>query len=171
MLRKLPNLVKLTFTLLIGGLLFTACDDDSSSPSIDFNVLETIQSQDNLSSFDGLISEYELADTLAKDNPHTVFAPTDNTLDGAGLDELSEDEILELLKYHIVPQDLSFEDLQEIETLETLSGAELQLSFENDTLSINEGQVIITGSGLDASNGTVFKTDSVLTPEVQEATF
>ena len=163
MLHKLPNLFKLTFSLLIGGLLFTACDDDSSGPVNTLNVSETIQAEDNLSSANTLLTDYDLADTLAQDQPVTVFAPTDAAIEKEDLDGLTEEEIKAVLKYHIVPENLTFEELKEAETLETLQGTSLQFSTENDTISVNGGQAIITEAGLEASNGTVFKVDTVLT--------
>jgi len=163
MLHKLPNLFKLTLTLLIGGLLFTACDDDSSGPINKLNVSETIQAEDNLSSANTLLSDYDLADTLAQDRPFTVFVPTDAAIEKEDLDGLTEEEIKAILKYHIVPENLTFEELKEVETLETLQGASLQFSTEDDTVIVNDGQAMITEPGLDASNGTVFKVDTVLT--------
>ena len=81
MLYRLPKLFKATLTLLLGAVLFTACNDDSSGPDNDLTVMETIQTESNLSSVNDLISEHELADTLSNDEPFTVFAPTDAAIE------------------------------------------------------------------------------------------
>lgn len=162
MLNNIPKLFKVTLTLLIGATLFTACDDDSSGPSDDLTVMESIQTEDNLSSANDLINDYELADTLSQDEPFTVFAPTNEAVESLDMDGMSDEEIKAALQYHIVAQSINFDKLKGTESLETLNGEMLTFSTENDTVTINGGQATITAAGIDAINGTVFKVDSVL---------
>lgn len=164
MLNAIPKSLKLCLALLVGVTLFTACDDDDGSgPSGDLTVAETIETESNLSSAYELISAQELADTLNSDGPVTVFIPTDAALEEEDLSDMSDEEIQTLLKYHIVWQNLTFDELKDTESVETFNGDSLYFSADGDTVTINEDQATITAEGMEATNGTVFKVDTVLT--------
>jgi uncharacterized surface protein with fasciclin (FAS1) repeats len=165
MLNAIPKSLKLCLALVLGVTLFTACDDDDNGPgpSNDMTISETLEVEDNLSSAYDLIDSNELVDTLNSDGPITVFIPTDAALEEEDLSELSDEEVKSLLQYHIVGQDLNFDNLMDTESAETFNGNSLLFSTENDTVTINEGQTTITAEGLEATNGTVFKIDTVLT--------
>src|SRR5699024_12487691 len=105
------------------------------------------------SSANTLLTDYDLADTLAQDQPVTVFAPTDAAIEKEDLDGLTEEEIKAALKYHIVTENLTFEELKEAETMETLQGTSLQSSTSNDTISVNGDEGIINEARLEDSNG------------------
>ncbi len=156
--------LKLCLVLFVSATLFTACDDDDGSgPSGDLSIVETLEVESNLSTANELITEQELSDTLASDGPMTVFIPTDTALDEEDLSEMSDEEIQALLKYHIVGQSLTFDDLKDTESVETFNGDSLFFSADGDTVTINEDQATITDEGMEATNGMVFKIDTVLT--------
>ncbi|MCW9707347.1 fasciclin domain-containing protein [Aliifodinibius sp. 1BSP15-2V2] len=156
--------MKLCLALVLGVTLFTACDDDNGSgPDNDMNISETLELEDNLSSAYGLIDDQGLADTLSSDGPITVFIPTDTALDEEDLGDMSDEEIQTLLKYHIVWENLTFDNLKDTESVESFNGDSLYFSADSDTVTINEDQTIITDEGIEATNGIIFKVDTVLT--------
>ena len=166
MLQKIPKSFTITFALLI-GLIITGCSDDGSGPDTELNVLETIEVGEQYSMLGNFVNEYKLADTLSQDQPVTVFAPTDDALSSANLDSLSDEEITGLLQYHIVGQDLDYDDLLDTESVETMSGDTLFFSSENDTLLINGSYELTSDASTEASNGMLFNTDTLLTPSAQ----
>lgn len=161
----LKSIQKLTTLFLLATVIgFTACDDDDSTgPNNDLNALETIESESELSTLYDTLSEEEWADTLSGDEPVTVFAPTDDALEEAEVDTLSEEDLTDLLQYHVVEENLTHEDLQDAESATAFNDGTLSFSAEEDEITVNEDQATITSSGIEATNGTVYIIDAVLT--------
>lgn len=160
-IQKLP-----AFILLLAIIGFAACDDDDSTgPDTDLNALETIEHESDLSDLHNFLAEEDWPDTLAGNDPVTVFAPTDDALEEIEADTLNDEALTNLLRYHIVVgENLPFEELKDTETAVALNDESLLFSSEDDTVVVNEGQALITSDGIEASNGTVFVIDTVLAP-------
>ncbi len=149
------------FLLLSVALTFTACDGNGSDPDPDdLNITEIIAVEGELSALNQALADTDLGNTLSDEGPATLFAPVNDALP----DTLSGEELTEALKYHIVEMNLTYDNLQDIESVVTLSGDSLFFSAENDTVTINDAQAVITSDGMEASNGTVFVIDTLLTP-------
>lgn len=162
----ITSIKKLTTLFLLAAVVgFTACDDDDSTgPNNDLNALETIESESQLSTFYDFLSEEDWADTLSQEGPVTVFAPTDDALEEAEADTLSDEALTDLLQYHVVEENLTYEELQDTESATALNEGTLSFSTDDDeVVTINEDQATITSSGIEATNGTVFVIDTVLT--------
>lgn len=144
---------------LASTFAFISCTDDSD-PAENLTVKETIAGNNDLSDITDALSTTGLDTTLSDEGPVTLFAPANNAFPQ---DSLSGDELEAALKYHIVAMNLTFDNMQELESAVTLSGDSLFFSFENDTVTIN-GQAIIITDGIEASNGRVFVIDTLLTP-------
>lgn len=162
MLKSIQKLA--TLFLLATVIGFTACDDDDSTgPNIDLNAMETIENESNLSALHDFLSDEDWADTLSQDGPVTVFAPTDEALEEIEADTLSDEALTDLLQYHVVEEDLTYEELKDTESATALNGGTLSFTADGDTVTVNEDQIEITESGIEATNGTVFVIDTVLT--------
>lgn len=162
----LHSIQKLALSLLLLSVIgFTACnDDDSTGPNNDLNVLETIETESDLSMLNDFLSEESWSDTLSQDDhPVTVFAPTDDALEDAEADTLSNEALTDLLQYHVVEENLTHEDLKNTDSATALNEGTLTFSTDGDTVTVNEDQVMITDDGIEATNGTVFVIDTVLT--------
>jgi len=147
------------FILLVAvAVTFTACDDNGSDSNDDLTVMETIQVNSNLSDLSSALETTELDSIITNTAPITVFAPNNEAL----ADDIPQEELKAALEYHVVAQNLTFEDLKSLESVETLAGDSLFFTAENDTVTIN-GQAIITENGTEASNGRIFVIDTVLT--------
>jgi uncharacterized surface protein with fasciclin (FAS1) repeats len=70
-----------------------------------------------------------------------------------------------ILEYHIVRMNLTYENLQnkDSSTAETLNGDTLYFTTKGDSVIINGGQAVITSKGTEATNGTIFTLDTLLT--------
>src|SRR5690625_3708018 len=164
MFKLIQKFIPLLLFITVVG--FTACDDDDGTgPDQDLNVSETIEAEDNLAVLHSFLSEEGWSDTLAQDNPVTVFAPTDDALEQIEADTLSEEALTDLLQYHVVEENLTYEDLKGMESAAALNGGSLTFSTDGDTVTVNENQATFTSSssGIEATNGTVFIIDPVLT--------
>jgi len=116
----------------------------------------------------------ELDQALMGEGPFTVFAPTDEAfglLPEGTVEALLEDldTLSNILLYHVVAGEVLAADVVGLdgEMVAALSGAELAVSVEGDTVMINESNVIITD--IQADNGVIHVIDAVLLPPSEEA--
>ena len=101
-------------------------------------------------------------------NKLTVFAPTDDAFKslladlGISADELlASDQLDEILLYHVVPGLVFSDDLEE-GMVTTANGADVNVSFDDDHIFINESKVI--RADIRALNSVIHVIDKVLLP-------
>ena len=109
----------------------------------------------------------DLVDTLSKDSAdgtgYTVFAPTNAAFDALGDTGLTDDQIKEVLLYHVVAGTVTSGDLSNGDVA-TLNGQSISVDV-SDGVTIN-GNVMVTAADIMASNGVVHVIDAVLLPEL-----
>jgi len=115
-----------------------------------------------------------LTDQASGKGPYTVFAPTDqafNSLAAGTVENLmkpaNKQRLVRLLAAHVVKGSLSAEQLQDGQTLKTLTGATLTVSKEGETVTITDAQgnaARVVHPDIKATNGTVHAIDAVLVP-------
>ncbi len=108
--------------------------------------------------------DVNLVDTLNGDE-FTVFAPVDDAfakVDAATLETLKTDADLltSILTYHVVPGQLSPEEVVGMQT--TVQGGTVEVAGDPDMLTVNGANVIC--GGVQTANATVYLIDGVLTP-------
>merc|ERR1719446_1337320 len=94
----------------------------------------------------------------------TVFAPTNEALQAAGIDPLNVNEVSEILKFHVVPGVAAYStDLAEgSQTVPTLQGSQLLVKKSMSGVTVNNANVIVPDVA--SSNGVVHVIDRVLIP-------
>jgi len=111
-----------------------------------------------------------LDEILRLDSGFTLFLPTDDALEEAALDidlsePLSPDEIerlQELLRYHIVPDELPSAAIASQHSLETAAGEHVHVATNGGKTTVNSAAVL--EPDLMADNGVVHVIDSLLEP-------
>ncbi|MGF1510550.1 MAG: fasciclin domain-containing protein [Myxococcota bacterium] len=114
----------------------------------------------------------EILAALDVEGPITVFAPTNEALDSAGLGDVTERRLGQVLSYHVVDGQFTTLDLSDGDMLTTLEGSTLTVSCANpDCLS---GAVTLTDEtgaeipvllpDIRLANGAVHIIDGVLDP-------
>ncbi|MFP4095813.1 MAG: fasciclin domain-containing protein [Cyclobacteriaceae bacterium] len=105
-------------------------------------------------------------------NKVTLFAPTDDAfkalLKAQGITAeqlLASEQLDEILLYHVVPGFVFSDDLNE-GSVETLNGAEVEVSFEDDHIFINASKVI--RADVKAANTVIHIIDQVLLPPTED---
>ncbi|SPJ23979.1 fasciclin domain-containing protein [Palleronia abyssalis] len=129
------------------------------------NIVETAQDAGNFSTLLSAAETAGLAETLSGEGPFTVFAPTDDAfaeLPEGTLDELSEEELTDILTYHVVPMAAMSGDLSDGQMIETVNGEELEVSIDGETVMV--GGATVTTADIEASNGVIHVIDTVLMP-------
>jgi uncharacterized surface protein with fasciclin (FAS1) repeats len=112
-----------------------------------------------------------LEDTLSGPGPFTVFAPTDDafaSLPAGALEDLllpeNQDQLRDILLYHVVPAQLLSVDLTDVTSVETaLAGQSLSVNVSGASVLINDAEVILPD--IEASNGMIHAIDTVLLPD------
>jgi transforming growth factor-beta-induced protein len=111
-----------------------------------------------------------LADTLAKDGPFTVFAPTDEAFAKLGQDTIAnllkpenKAQLVTILKNHVVAGKVLAAQAVTLSEAKTIGGGTLPLQVRGKTLHVGTATVVATD--LSASNGVIHVIDSVLVPQ------
>lgn len=118
------------------------------------------------------VGQAGLAEALSSAGPFTVFAPTDEAFAKLPADTIptllkpeNKSQLVNILKYHVIPARVYAADAVKAQTATTLSGRSVKIGFSEQGISINDAKVV--GANLDASNGVVHVIDSVLIPSPQ----
>ncbi|MFW6382597.1 MAG: fasciclin domain-containing protein [Haloferacaceae archaeon] len=111
------------------------------------------------------VTEAGLVDVLDGNRQLTVFAPTDDAFDDAGITvenvgDLDEEFLVDVLTYHVSPGRRYAESVVGAPRLPTLNGA--AIGVEGTVL--NDGQAEIIDTDVEASNGVIHVIDGVLLP-------
>ena len=111
-----------------------------------------------------------LDDTLKRDGPFTVFAPTDEAFMALGsgtlaslLEKSNRSKLREILKYHVVSGRVTARDAVVAGDAKTLQGSSVSVSIKGGKLKI--GPANATSTDLEASNGIIHVIDRVLIPD------
>jgi uncharacterized surface protein with fasciclin (FAS1) repeats len=122
-----------------------------------------------LSTLVAAVTEAGLVDTLNGPGPFTIFAPVNDAF--AAIPEadmtavMADEELLtSILTYHVLPEQLDSAELAEAGTVATVNGAELEITMDGDSVTINGGEATVICQDVPTANATVHLIDTVLMP-------
>ncbi|MFH5831058.1 fasciclin domain-containing protein [Halalkalibaculum sp. DA384] len=120
----------------------------------------------DLSTLAGAVADADLVSVLSDtESEFTVFAPTNEAFEGVDLSGLSQQELADILTYHVLGSAVLSGDLSDGQTATTVNGADITISIDNDgTVSINGDAAIVQTVDLEGTNGVVHIIDGVLSP-------
>jgi len=138
--------------------------------SMDEEEMDIVETANDAGSFETLVLALNttgLDETLSEEGPYTVFAPTDEAfeeLPEGTLDTLMEDEeqLSEVLTYHVVSGEYMASDLTDGTTLETVQGEMITINVTDDNVMVDDANVI--QPDIVASNGVIHVIDAVILP-------
>jgi uncharacterized surface protein with fasciclin (FAS1) repeats/predicted lipoprotein with Yx(FWY)xxD motif len=146
-------------------------DMESALPA---TVVDIIVGSDDHGTLATAVTEAGLVETLQGEGPFTVFAPTDAAfaaLPEGLLEDLLADpsgDLTSILLYHVVAGKAMSTDLSDGQEIETVFGADIVVTINDDGVFINDAQVTV--ADLEAQNGVVHVIDAVLVPDLRPAT-
>lgn len=158
---------------VIDAVLLPPADDmPMGEEEMSKTIVDIAVSDENFST---LVTALELAgldEALQGEGPFTVFAPTNdafNALPEGALEGLVADTeaLTDVLLYHVAEGEAMAADVVELDgqKVETLLGQYLDIAIEDETVLVDEAQVVVTD--IKASNGVIHVIDSVLIPETR----
>lgn len=121
-----------TLTVLVISLVVLAFTSKLNSEK---TISEMVAEKQDLSTLLTALQAADLVETLKGEGPYTVFAPNNDAfynLPAGRLDELlkpeNKEELVNLLKYHVVAGRYTAADLEDGQMLETLEGKKIKVS-------------------------------------------
>jgi transforming growth factor-beta-induced protein len=170
-------MIKLSFgwiaILCVLVLGFSACEDDEPINNEPQTLAELVAGDDRFSTLLGALESTGLDATLGQAGAFTVFAPTDEAFTASGVDltALSNDELTNVLLYHVVagatlPSSGIQEGITSISSANATGPDDTQLSLlvERAGMDINVNGLNVTEADIEASNGVIHVIDNVLLP-------
>jgi uncharacterized surface protein with fasciclin (FAS1) repeats len=152
-----------------------ACDqipadgEGSSAGMADDPAATAASNNELLSTLVEAVGQAGLADTLNGPGPFTIFAPINSAFEEIPEEDLNalladQEQLTQVLTYHVVPQELTVDDLNDGDTLTTVQEGELQIAKEGDEVTVN-GETNVVCGNVQVGNGVVMLIDGVLMPE------
>ena len=141
----------------------------SSAYAADTDIVDTAVASGQFKTLAAALGEAGLVDTLKGPGPFTVFAPTDDAfakLPAGTVESLlkpeNKEKLTEILTYHVVPGNVTADDVVKLNEAETVNGAMVNVAVKGSTVTINDATV--TAADIAASNGVIHVIDTVLLP-------
>ncbi|MEL4305716.1 fasciclin domain-containing protein [Methanococcoides sp. LMO-2] len=128
-------------------------------------VVDIISNSPRHTTLEAALIAANLNGTLSGPGNFTVFAPTDDAFDALPpglLASLSEEELTNILLYHVLDGRVLSTDLSDGMTATTLLGKNILVTINEDGVFINDAKVTVVD--LEADNGVVHVIDAVLVP-------
>ena len=131
------------------------------------DITKVVSDNKNMTSLKKGVLAAGLDKVLSGNGPYTVFAPSDlafRKLDTGKFETLLKPEnkakLEDILKYHIVPGKLSYNDLKDGEKLKTVNGQELSIQVKDGHVRVQGAE--IENHDLQTSNGVIHVLDTVM---------
>ncbi|MEL7833163.1 fasciclin domain-containing protein [Fodinibius sp. Rm-B-1B1-1] len=166
--KNLSKFLLRSFVAVLLVFALQACGDDDENgptdpPSETGNIVEVAESNDDFSDLVSALSNAGLVSTLEDDGPFTVFAPTNDAFAGVDLSGFTEDQLVEILSYHVVSGNIASGDLSAEQSVEALAGGNLFITADGE-VRINDNATVVDAD-IEASNGVIHAIDQVVLPD------
>ncbi|MEM9858344.1 MAG: fasciclin domain-containing protein [Bacteroidota bacterium] len=133
------------------------------------DIVDLAVGNDNLKTLVAAVKAGDLVDVLKSDGPFTVFAPTDAAfaaLPDGTLESLlkpeNKDQLVAILKYHVVAGKIMSTDLSNGQRAATVQGEKIKVSIGSAGVKIDDAKVV--AADVKAKNGVVHVIDQVILP-------
>ncbi|MCW9714160.1 fasciclin domain-containing protein [Aliifodinibius salicampi] len=137
-------------------------------PDSYLDVVGIVAKRFSLQTLEGAVGQADLVSTLQGEGPFTVFAPNNASFEGLDLSGLSQQQLQDVLTYHVLDSKVLSGDLATSQTVTTVNGDELTIEVASDnTVSLTDQQgntYQVTQADLEGTNGVVHIIDGVLMP-------
>jgi len=130
---------------------------DTTSATTDF--ISNIENVPNLSEFAAILNRVG-SDAIKGTGPFTVFTPTNEALSELS-DSLSDEELVEIVRLHVVANAYTYEELQNEPSLETIGLDTLTIKNIAGSVQLNDSAYIIEAD-IESSNGIIQVVDATL---------
>lgn len=130
------------------------------------NIVDRAENLGNFTTLVDALDQTGLKSTIQYLGPFTVFAPTDaafNNLPSGLLSSLSDEELAQILQYHVLSGTVLSGDLGAEQAAPSLTGEDLFITA-NGGVNVNGDASVVTAD-VEATNGVIHAVDKVLLPD------
>jgi len=132
------------------------------------NLVETAIDSGNFKTLLKAVYEAGLADTLSREGPFTLFAPTDDAfskISSGDLDKILQDKerLTEILTYHVIDNKVMSDEVGNSKNIKTVNGKEILI---NNSRGIKIDNAHVIKSDIECENGVIHVIDEVLIPDL-----
>ncbi|KJH69375.1 fasciclin domain-containing protein [Aliterella atlantica] len=136
----------------------------------DNRVVDVVEANNSLSTLASAIDETQLDEVLNRDEPFTVFAPTNEAFAALPaqtrqrlLQPENRQKLAQILSYHVVPGQLAANQLSSGE-VRTVEGANVNVQVDQAANQVRVNEATVVQADIPASNGVVHIVDRVILP-------
>ena len=174
---KLTLLRNVAFALVATVWLGSCDDDDQSSdpPVLTQNAVEFVQDEGQLSTLTEALEQAGLTDVLSDEGTEiTIFAPSNSAFAAylqanptvTSLSDVPDEELADVLRYHVVPGTRLAADLTSGSLSTLLDGETIEVTEDNGV--VLNGSVRVVSADNRVANGVVHIVDAVLRTAAEE---
>lgn len=145
-----------------------ASSEEETKPK---DIVDTAVAAGSFGTLAAALGAADLVDALKSEGPFTVFAPTDAAfakLPEGTVETLlkpeNKDQLVAILKYHVVAGKVMAADVVGLEKATTLQGQSVKIDTED---GVKVGGAKVTATDIEASNGVIHVIDSVILPPTE----
>ncbi|MCG8372154.1 MAG: fasciclin domain-containing protein, partial [Balneolales bacterium] len=140
--------------------------DEVLLPNAFLDITQIASKNYDLSTLVSLLDDNDLVSTLQGDGPFTVFAPTNTAFANAAsvLDELTSEQVAEVLTYHVVTSKALSGDLSDGQVIPSFQGENITVAIDGEGNVTLNGSVNVTTVDLEGTNGVIHIIDAVILP-------
>lgn len=131
------------------------------------NIVDVAQNTDGFSTLLTAAENAGLTTTLQFLGPYTVFAPSDDAfaaLPDGTLESLDNDQLTDILTYHVLGSSVESGDLAPEQTVTALNQSDLFITVDGGEVTVN-GNSNVFLADVSAANGVIHAVDTVLLPD------
>lgn len=147
----------------------TAASSEAESKPKD--IVDTAVAAGSFKTLAAALGAAGLVDALKGPGPFTVFAPTDAAfakLPAGTVEDLlkpeNKEQLVAILKYHVVPGKVLAADVTGLKKATTLSGKDVKIDTKSGVVV---GGAKVSATDIEASNGVIHVIDSVMLPPTE----
>lgn len=131
------------------------------------NIAETLRDEGQLKTLWEAIEKAHIEEVFEEKGPYTIFAPTNDAFNKISSEELNEllndpEELVNTLKYHVVPGKYTSKDVAKMEKATSMSGEDVYVDTSKG-VRVNESKIIKTD--IEGTNGIIHFIDTPLIPK------
>lgn len=174
-MKNLKNLLGI-FAFAMLTIVFISCDDEENNVTPDpqpQSIVDIATGDDQFSTLTAALARVNLVSVLEGDGPFTVFAPTNTAFTALGIDlnTISDEDLTEILLYHVIGAKVMSGDIPEGQTYVSTSAAtapgdnQLSMFIEKTGAAVRiNSSVNVTTTNIEATNGVIHIVDAVILP-------
>ena len=167
-MKSLRNIALAAALVVPGSLAAQEAQGYAETAAASGDIIETAIAAGSFKTLAKAIDAAGLTETLKAEGPYTVFAPTDEAfarLPKGALEGLLKDKakLTAVLTYHVVPGNVSSQDVAGMKSAKTVNGQELSVKVSEGKVKVNKANV--SAADIAATNGVIHVIDQVLMPK------